>query len=115
MKKINVKPVETLVLEFSDGVTREAKFTTQAMFILSEEFGGFEKVFKNVRKNPFESGAKILYAGMKVCNPDITFKEVGNIVSELPIGAVMEIYNMALESFGDFGTDLKKTMLSSKT
>jgi hypothetical protein len=110
MKKINIKPVEVLILEFADGTQKQMKFTSKAMFILSDEFGGFEKAFTGIKEHPFECGAKIIYAGMKVCDPSVDYDEVSAMVTDMSVDAIIEIYDFATSSFGDLKSDtLKKT------
>lgn len=93
--RINVKPIETLKLEFEDGLTHECKFSAYAMMILDEEFEGFIKLFEQAQEKPFEAGAKLLYAGMQACDEDVDLEYSRRIVSYLSISNILDIFDFA--------------------
>ena len=110
-KKINVKPIEVIALEFEDGVQKNCKFSAKAMMILDDEFEGFKKTFSDAKEKPFSAGAKLLYAGLKVCDEDITFDAAQKIAVNLSVENILELFILASESFGDFDNKaLKKTI-----
>ena len=98
MKKINVKQVETIQIAFEDGVTKNCKFSAYTMGILEEEFGGFEKVFRGAQLKPFSNGAKLLYAGMKSCDEEVTLDEAKQITKNMDVDAIIELFMYAKDS-----------------
>jgi len=95
LKKINVRPIETLGLEFEDGTIKECKFSAYAMMILDEEYEGFSKVFDDAENKPFLSGAKLLYAGMKACGNDVTFEDAKNVVCNMTVESIIDLFYFA--------------------
>ncbi|GKX29010.1 hypothetical protein SH1V18_14900 [Vallitalea longa] len=95
MKKINVKPIETLGLEFEDGTIKKCKFSAYAMMILDEEYDGFTKTFKDSQNTPFLSGAKLLYAGMKACGDDVTFEDAKVVASNMTVESILDLFEFA--------------------
>lgn len=95
MKKINVRPIETLGLEFEDGTIKECKFSAYAMMILDEEYEGFTKVFEDAQNKPFLSGAKLLHAGMKACGNDVTFEDVKIVVYNMTVESILDLFDFA--------------------
>lgn len=93
--KIEVKPIETLKLEFEDGVTHNCKFSAYAMMVLDEEFEGFQEVFKQSQDKPFKAGAKLLYAGMKSCNEDVDIEYSRRVISHLSIQNIIQLFDFA--------------------
>lgn len=99
MKKINIKPVKAITLEFEDGVKKELKFNAYSMMILDDEFEeGSLKTLAGVVKKPFANGAKIIYSGMKAIDENVTLEEAKNITANLSIEEIMDITNMAADS-----------------
>jgi hypothetical protein len=107
-KKINVKPIETLTIEFEDGESKQAKFSAYAMMILDDEFEGFKKLFESAKEKPFSCGAKLLYAGLKACDEDITIDKAKAIVTKMGVTDILDVFNFAADTFG-VSDDLKKT------
>jgi len=110
MSKINVKPLETLTLEFQDGKTWQAKFSAYAMMILDDEFDGFKSLFESAKEKPFSCGAKLLYAGMKACDEDITLDICKKIITNMSVENIIEVFNFAAKTFG-VSDELKKTAI----
>lgn len=99
-KKVsNIRPAKTLTLEFEDGVTKELKFNTYTMLILDEEFeeGSMNLLVQSIKK-PYLHGSKIIYAGLKACNDDITYAEAKEIATSMDIATILEIITLASDS-----------------
>lgn len=99
-KKIsNIKPAKTLTLEFEDGVIKELKFNAYTMFILDEEFeeGSMNLLVQSIKK-PYLHGSKIIYAGLKCCNDDVTYEEAKQITTSMDITTILEIITLASDS-----------------
>lgn len=92
MKKINVKPVETLGLEFEDGSIKECKFTAHALMLLEEEFDGFQNAFTEAKEKPFSAGSKLLYVGLKTCNENTTFEEARELAINMSIDNIFDLF-----------------------
>jgi len=109
-KRIQIKPVEALTLGFPDGTEKDVMFTTQAMAIMDEELEGSLKILRNIVDRPHDTGSKVLYAGMKVVDPNITLADVQALIASIGIDSLMEILEFAAESFyGSSSAALKKT------
>lgn len=107
-KKISVKPVEKIQLEFEDGATKDILFSAKSVSIIDEEFEGTLKLVGKIQTNPYDTGAKIIYAGMKVCDSDITFDEVKALTVQMPFEIIMELVE-------EFTNNLNtKTAMNSK-
>lgn len=97
--KINTRPIKTLKLEFDDGIIREVKFSNYAIMLLDEEFEeGSMKILANAFFKPFLNGAKLLYAGMKACDENVTYDEAKKIASEMDVDAITTIIEIASQS-----------------
>jgi hypothetical protein len=92
LKKINVKPVETLGIEFEDGTIKKCRYTAYAMMLLEEEFEGFKKAFDEAKEKPFAAGAKLLYVGMKVCDENITFDKAKQMACKMSIENILDLF-----------------------
>lgn len=90
-KKINVKPVDVLTIEFADGTTFDAKFTALAVMTLDSEFGGLKSVLATAGGHPYETCAKLLYCSMKACDPDMTYARAQALVSDFDIRSLCEV------------------------
>lgn len=99
-KKIRVKPIEKIQLEFVDGTTKDIVFSAAAVAILDEEFDGVLNLVKNVSSKPYEIGSKIIYAGMKVCDENVTLDDVKALSTQLPFEVIMELIEEFTNSFG---------------
>lgn len=118
-KKIIFEPIETIELEFNDNVTKKLLFNTKAVKIIESEFeGGVFGVSREVYNKPYESGAKIVYAGMKVCDDNITFDEVKALILQLPFSVITELVgeftanlNGNTSADAKMSDDLKKTIM----
>ncbi len=98
MKKINVKPVEVIKIEFEDGSYKECKFTARAMKILDEEYDGFIPVMKSAEEKPFLAGSILLYAGMKASDETTTMKDAKVVVGEMSVDNIMDLFAYAMDS-----------------
>jgi hypothetical protein len=98
-RRILIKPLETLELEFSDGTVKEALFNTQAIMLLVEEFGEISEIVKEAKTKPYDFASKILYCGMKVLDTSATYDEVKNIVVGGGLELITTISDYVYESF----------------
>lgn len=113
MKKINVRPTQTLTLEFEDGIKKELKFNAYTMLILDEEFedGSLAILVKAIKK-PYLDGSKVIYAGLKACGETVTYEEAKKITTMLDITTIMEIIKIANESVIPTENGKKKAILT---
>lgn len=113
MKKINVRPTQSIILEFEDGVKKELKFNAYTMLILDEEFedGSMVLLVKAIKK-PYLDGSKVIYAGLKSCDENVTYDEAKKITTMLDINTILEIVTMANDSVTPVENDKKKVMLT---
>ena len=110
-RKFAVRPVEPLILEFSDGTEKEVAMTIDALMILTEEFGDLSDLMARELTKPIDLAAKILYAGIRVNDTTITLDEAKNIVLGGGLPLQLELMELLTDSFGEISeVDLKKTI-----
>lgn len=81
MARIAIKPVEPLEIEFIDGEVKVAMFNNEAFLTYADEFGEINNDMKELAiEKPYEFGARLLYCGLKVANPLITFEEASSLM-----------------------------------
>lgn len=114
-KVSNVRPTKSITLEFEDGVKKELKFNTYTMFLLDEEFedGSMVLLVKAIKK-PYLEGSKIIYAGLKTCDEEITYEEAKKITASLDINTIMEIIKLANDSVTPIESGKKKPTLTQE-
>ena len=98
MRKIKTKPIETIGIELEDEVVKECKFSALAMAYLDEEFEGFTAIFKDAQNRPFKNGSKLLYCGLKVCNPDVTMEEARALISNMSIDNIIDLFEFVADT-----------------
>jgi hypothetical protein len=100
MARFSVRDIEPLELEFKDGTKKVAVFNNEAFIIYTEEFGDITNGMKNEIQNaPFEFGAKILYVGIKITEPNFTLDEARGIVLKGGWQLLLEIFKLLLNNF----------------
>ncbi|WP_315122341.1 hypothetical protein [uncultured Clostridium sp.] len=100
-KRIVMKDVEKIELEFADKTVKEILFNSRSVAVMDEEFEGVFKVMAKIHSHPYEVGSKVVYAGMKVCDEDITFEEVKALTAKMPFDVIMEL-------IGEFAKNINK-------
>lgn len=114
MKKNNIKPIETLTIEFVDGTSRVLKFGALGMFILDDEFEGFIQIANDAKTKPFLAGAKLIYAGAKAIeiekNGDSTFtyNDAKKLIVNMTVDDIAEIFEFATKTMGEQRPQQKK-------
>lgn len=111
----NIRPTQTITLEFEDGIEKELKFNAYTIFILDEEFedGSLPLLVKAIKK-PYLDGSKIIYAGLKACDETITYEEAKKITTMLDVGTILEIITMANDSVTPIENNKKKATLTQE-
>jgi hypothetical protein len=105
-KSINVKPVTELELQFEDGKVICVVIDTKAFFNLGAlKDEGLE--FSEADPLP-EQCAKMVYAGAKSKQPDVTYEEVRAMVSDWSMGTITDI----IFEFADGATSTKNGVQS---
>lgn len=77
---ISIKPIEPLVLNFQDGVVKKAIFNNEAFITFTDEFGPIDDHMQEAITRPYDFGAKLLYAGLKVFDKEVTYEEAESII-----------------------------------
>jgi hypothetical protein len=80
---MNVQDIKskTVPLVLQDGKERHLRFTLNAMAELEEKYGSIEKAFERVEKNSSVVALRfILWAGLIWEDPDLTEREVGDLI-----------------------------------
>ena len=114
-KVSNVRPTQTITLEFEDGIKKELKFNTYTMFLLDEEFGdGSMVLLVKAIKKPYLDGSKIIYAGLKACDETVTYEEAKKITTTLDVGTILEIIKLANDSVTPVENGKKKPTLTQE-
>lgn len=115
MKKINVRPTQSITLEFEDGIKKELKFNAYTMLILDEEFeDGSMTILVKAIKKPYLDGSKIIYAGLKSCDETTTYEEAKKITTMLDIPTILEIITLANDSVTPTENNKKKATLTQE-
>lgn len=111
----NIRPARTMDLEFEDGIVKKLKFNTYTIFILDQEFEeGSMPILINSIKKPYAEGSKVVYAGLKAIDEEITYEEAKKITTLLDVGTILEIVAMANESIVPEENDKKKATLTEE-
>ena len=116
-KRVIMKDVEKIELQFKDGTIKEMLFNSKSVAVLDEEFEGVFKVIAKIQDKPYEVGSKVIYAGLKVCDGNITFEEVKALTAEMGFDVMMELVQDFAKNLnvGDINSkdaeELKKTLL----
>lgn len=98
-RKISItRPIEPLEIEFADGKVVEAIFTIEALMILQDEFGDIVELCNNTTK-PYDVGAKILYAGMKAMDNEVTEEEAKAIIVAGGIPLIEAIFEEFIKTY----------------
>lgn len=95
MKKIQIKRVEPILLEFSDKESYEVIFNMEAIATFQELIGAIEKEASDIRNQ--EMLKYILYAGIKV-NSEITLEEAGALAFVMDAKSGQWIINEFIEN-----------------
>lgn len=115
-KKIsNIRPTKTITLEFEDGIEKELKYNAHAIYILDEEFedGSLPILVKSIKK-PYLDGSKVIYAGLKACDAEMTYEKAKEITTMLDVGTILEIVTIANDSVTPTESDKKKPTLTKE-
>lgn len=100
-KKIKIKPLESLEIEFADGTKKECILNMQALLVFQDEFGDIQKIIKDEITKPILLTAKLLYAGLKVFDTSVSLEEAQAIALGGGIELQLEMFSMLQECFGD--------------
>ena len=111
----NIRPTQTLTLEFEDETTKELKFNANTIMLLDAEFedGSMGILIKSIKK-PYLEGSKIVYVGLKSCDEDMTYEIAKQITTQLDTATIMEIITMANDSVSPAENNKKKATLTQK-
>lgn len=94
MAKITCKRVEPIIIDFEDE-TFECFINVDALIILNDEFGNLVSLSNEAIKNPYDVGAKLLYAGIKTNRRDFTLDDAKLLVCNC--GA--QLINLVTDAF----------------
>lgn len=95
MKKVQIKKVEPILLEFSDDESYEVIFNMEAIGIFQEMIGSLDKDAFEIRNQ--EMLKYILYAGIKVSR-DITLEEAGALAFVMDTKSGQWVINEFIEN-----------------
>lgn len=95
MKKVQIKKVEPILLEFSDDESYEVIFNMEAIGIFQEMIGSLDKDVFEIRNQ--EMLKYILYAGIKVSR-DITLEEAGALAFVMDTKSGQWVINEFIEN-----------------
>lgn len=103
MAKLSEAKIKNAKITLTDGVERELRFTLNAMAELEDRYGSVEKAFEALEENSIKALRLILWAGLMSDDPDLTEKQVGDLID---LGSMSEL----MESLGEaFNTNMPDT------
>ena len=114
-KKINIKPIDILELEFADGTVKKCSFPVSALIEYDSRYGAISNVDdEEIKKNPMLYASRLLHVGMLVHDRTVTVDECEAIVLGGGIELLNEIFNSLLASIGheDLGDEELKKKVS---
>jgi hypothetical protein len=96
-RKINVKKTPVITLAFEDGKERHFKFNNAALLVLEEEFGNSLEILSQAKEKPFSCIGKIVYAGLKWEDENLTLAEVNEMIP-FDMDFISEIMDCTLDT-----------------
>ncbi len=95
---------KTVKITLNDGVERTIKFTLNALAELEDKFGSVQAAFDKLEKeNSMKALRTILWAGFLHESPNLTEREVGNLIDIAYMAELVESLGTAFE--GDMVPD----------
>ncbi len=95
---------KTVKITLNDGVERTIKFTLNALAELEDKFGSVQAAFDKLEKeNSMKALRAILWAGFLHESPNLTEREVGNLIDIAYMAELAESIGIAFE--GDMVQD----------
>ncbi len=90
---------KTVKITLNDGVERTIKFTLNALAELEDKFGSVQAAFDKLEKeNSMKALRAILWAGFLHESPNLTEREVGNLIDIAYMQELVESLGTAFES-----------------
>ncbi len=90
---------KTVKITLNDGVERTIKFTLNALAELEDKFGSVQAAFDKLEKeNSMKALRTILWAGFLHESPNLTEREVGNLIDIAYMTELVESLGTAFES-----------------
>lgn len=90
---------KTIKITLLDGVERELKFTLNALAELEDEFGSVDAAFEKLEKqNSMKALRAVLWAGLLWKEPEITEKQVGDLIDLSLMQDIAQSLNDAFEA-----------------
>lgn len=103
MPRVQIKQIEPLELNFSDGTVKRAWFTPSAMSLLLQGEGtvteNVEKLIAESKENPYETLSKVLHAALTIEDPKLTLDEAKMILINGGNELVQALYIELVENF----------------
>lgn len=103
MSNLNKVKSKTTPITLSDGVTRELKFTLNALAEMEDRYGSVEDAFKALEKNSIKAIRFVLWAGLLHTDEGLTEQQVGNLIDVQCMETIMGQVSAALNN--DMPTD----------
>ena len=99
MANVSNAKQQIIKVTLRDGVERKLVFTLNALAELEEKFGSVEKAFDKLEKeNSMVALRAILWAGFLYDDPNITEREVGNLIDLAFMETLTNAVSTALET-----------------
>ena len=116
-KRISIRPIEPIILEFADGTEKKAIFNVNCLTLLCEKYGGFEELVKGYEKDISEFASVLLHAAMKSSGEEVTEEEARAIICGGGMPLVLAVFDAFSENFSGFAEDeeTKKKVRSMAT
>ena len=110
-RKVAIRPVEPLELEFSDGTVKKAWFTNASMIKLTTMYDDINILMEDGKKNPYDFCSKVLHCALSIENPNMSLEECMVILIQGGEELLLEIYGAIVDNFGlESNDEAKKKM-----
>lgn len=85
-------------ITLNDGVTRELKFTLNALAEMEDRYGSVEEAFKQLENNSIKAIRFVLWAGLLHTEEGLTEQQVGNLLDMQSLEELVGSISGAMEN-----------------
>lgn len=98
MSSLGDVKAKTTKITLSDGVSREIKFTLNAMAELEDRYGSVDAAFKALEANSMKAVRCVLWAALLHTEEGLTEQQVGNLIDIQCMEQIMDSMSEAMQN-----------------